>query len=62
MCKECAARRELARKALQESKMGTAARHLVVGVAEAVGLKEKTGEAELKAKQKPKSTKPGSAG
>lgn len=59
-CPDCAARRRMARDALFNAKVSEALGHVVTGAAEAVGLKEKTGEAELaekadkplKAKQK----------
>lgn len=46
-CPECAARRRLARDALFNAKVGEALGHVVTGAAEAVGLKAKTGQAEL---------------
>lgn len=47
MCKDCAARRELARKAFLGAKFGEAAKQVAKGAAEAVGLKKKTGSAEM---------------
>ncbi len=53
MCPDCEARRKMARDALFKAKVGTAAKHVAVGVVEAVGLKKKTGSAEaIKAKLK----------
>lgn len=51
MCIDCEARRKLARDALYNAKVGQAAKHFAKGVAEAVGLKPKTGRQELQAKQ-----------
>lgn len=56
MCKDCAARAKMARDALFQAKIGEALGHLAKGAAELVGIKEKTGEAELKAK--PRETTP----
>lgn len=52
MCKDCAARARMARDALFSAKVGEAVGHLAKGAAELVGIKEKTGEAELKAKSR----------
>ena len=52
MCPECEARRKLAREALIKAKISEALGHVAKGVAEAVGVKEKTAIAETKAKQK----------
>lgn len=49
MCPDCEARRRMARDAWLNHKMGEAASHVIKGVAEAVGIKPKTGAAELKA-------------
>ena len=51
MCKDCAARARMARDALFSAKVGEAVGHLAKGVVELVGIKEKTGEAELAVKQ-----------
>lgn len=51
MCVDCEARRKLARDALYNAQVGQAAKHVVKGVAEAIGLKSKTGRQELAAKQ-----------
>jgi DNA-binding TFAR19-related protein (PDSD5 family) len=51
MCPECEARRKLARDALVKAKIGEALGHVVKGVAEMSGVKEKTGNLELKAKK-----------
>lgn len=55
MCKECEARRKLARDALFNKQVGNVIKHVVKGAAEAVGLKEKTAIAETKEAAKPKS-------
>lgn len=60
-CKDCEARRKLAREALLKAHIGQAVKHVAVGAAELTGLKEKTGEEELlasKPKTKPRKTKP----
>lgn len=46
-CKDCEARRKMARDALFKAKIGEASGHVVTGAAEAAGIKEKTGAAEL---------------
>lgn len=46
-CKDCAARRQMMRDALVNAKISEALGHAVKGVAEAAGLKPKTGAAEL---------------
>lgn len=48
-CKDCAARSALLREAAFEGRLAAAMGHAVKGAAEMVGLKEKTGEAELRA-------------
>lgn len=59
MCKDCAARARMARDALFNAKIGEAVGHLAKGAAEMVGIKEKTGESELLAKESaPKNRKP----
>ena len=50
MCKDCAARARMARDALFSAKVGEAVGHLAKGAVELVGIKEKTGEAELAVK------------
>lgn len=50
MCPECEARRKMARDALLKAKIGEASSHAVKGVAEAIGLKKKTGLKEFKQK------------
>ena len=59
-CKDCEARRKLAREALLNAHIGQAVKHVAVGAAELTGLKEKTGTKELasKPKTKPRKTKP----
>ena len=52
MCKDCSARAKMAREALFQAKIGEALGHVAKGAAELVGIKEKTGEAELKAKSR----------
>jgi len=47
MCPDCEARRKLARDALYRAKVGEAVGHAVTGVAEMLGLKAKSGKAEL---------------
>lgn len=47
-CKDCEARRKMAREALLSAHIGKAAKHIATGAAEAVGLKEKTGTEELR--------------
>lgn len=46
-CPDCEARRKMARDALLDAHIGKAAKHVAIGAAEAVGLKEKTGAEEL---------------
>lgn len=55
-CKDCEARRKMAREALYKAKVGTAATHLAKGAAELTGLKKKTAVKELSdpAKKKPR--------
>ena len=57
MCKDCAARAKMARDALFQANIGEALGHVAKGAAELVGIKEKTGEAELVAKQPAKQRK-----
>lgn len=60
-CKDCEARRKMAREALLSAHIGKAAKHIATGAAELAGLKEKTGAKELlasKPKTKPRKTKP----
>lgn len=57
MCKDCAARAKMARDALFQAKIGEALGHVAKGAAELVGIKEKTGEAELQSKRKVKPSK-----
>ena len=52
MCKDCAARAKMARDALFNAKIGEALGHVAKGAAELVGIKEKTGATELKAKSR----------
>lgn len=54
MCPECKARREMARAALMRSAFGETAAQVIKGTAEMLGLKEKTGVAEMEAKDQPK--------
>lgn len=58
MCKDCDARRKLARDALLSAKLGEVVAHVAKGAAEAVGLKKKTGTAELKKSQAKKTPAP----
>ena len=60
MCKDCAARAKMARDALFNAKIGESLGHVAKGAAELIGIKEKTGEAELQAKRevKPRKTTP----
>lgn len=58
VCVDCAARRELVRKAWEQAKIKEALGHVAKGVAEIVGLKEKTGKAELEAEPKEALKKP----
>lgn len=51
MCKDCAARLALVRKAWEQAKIKEAVGHVATGSAELIGLKEKTGEAELEAQE-----------
>lgn len=41
LCKDCAARREMARKALIEGKIAEAARQIIKGAAQMVGIRKK---------------------
>lgn len=50
MCPDCEARAQMARDALREAKFAEALGQLATGAAELVGLKPKTGAAELEAK------------
>lgn len=52
MCPDCEARRKLARDALVNAKILEAAAHVAKGAAEALGLKQKAGGEELKAKSR----------
>jgi len=65
MCIDCKARLKMARDALLNAKFAESIVHMAKGAAEIVGIKEKTGAAELEAKSpKRKSVKknPGAAG
>lgn len=64
MCPECEARRKLIRDAWTNDFIARAAGHVLKGAAEIVGLKEKTGVAEVKKEPRPKQTpkNPGAAG
>jgi len=53
MCADCEARRKMARDALLKAKLGEAVKQIATGAAEVVGIKEKTGAADL-AGRKPK--------
>lgn len=46
-CADCKARREMAMDAFFNDSMAAALRQVGIGIAEAVGVKEKTGAAEL---------------
>lgn len=52
MCADCEARRKLARDAWLSANVGAAVAHVAKGVAEATGLKKKTGMDELRKKMK----------
>lgn len=58
MCKDCAARTALLREALFQAKISESIRQAGKGIAEIVGLKEKTGQRELLEKQASESGKP----
>ena len=58
MCTDCEARRKLARDAWLRANIGEAACHLIKGAAEAIGLKPKAGDAELKARSRQKRSTP----
>lgn len=47
MCKDCKARVKMAREALLGAKPKEALSHIAKGAAEIVGVKQKTGQAEL---------------
>lgn len=49
--KDCEARRQMLREAIFQAKLSEALGHAVKGVAEIVGVKPKTGEAERKARK-----------
>lgn len=53
MCPDCEARRKMARDALYRAKVGETMAHVANGVAEAVGLKPKTGVQELARRSRP---------
>lgn len=61
-CKDCAARRQMAREALYRAAVGEpaaiaeAAAHVIKGAAEIIGVKEKTGSAEMQSKRKTSGT------
>lgn len=55
-CKDCAARRQMARDALYRAAVGEAAAHVIKGAAEFIGVKEKTGSAEMQSKRKTSGT------
>lgn len=58
MCKDCDARRKMMRDALFNAKLLEVAGHAIVGAAEIVGLKEKTGQKEFKSREvKPRDIK-----
>lgn len=50
MCPDCAARRQLIRNAFLNAKIAEAIGHVAKGAAEIVGLKEKTGAADIKSR------------
>lgn len=58
MCKDCAARAQLAREAFLKAKIGEAIGHVAKGAAELAGIKYKSGLSELTAKQKKTISKP----
>lgn len=62
MCPDCKARQQLARDALYRAKVGEALGHVVKGAAEMVGLKDKTGSAELAEEQAPRAERRGKKG
>lgn len=51
MCPDCEARRKLARDAFLNAKFAEALAHVGKGAAEIVGIREKTGAAELEASE-----------
>lgn len=55
-CKECEARRKLARDALFNAELLKSAGHVAKGAVEALGIKKKTGVAELKSAKRAKTT------
>lgn len=65
MCIDCKARLKMARDAFLNAKVGESIAHVAKGAAELVGIKEKTGAAELEAKTPKRKTAkqdPGAAG
>lgn len=57
MCADCEARRKMARDALLTAKLGEAVKQVAIGAVEFIGIKEKTGAAELAAKSSAKPRK-----
>lgn len=51
MCDDCKARQQLAREALFNAKLLEAVKQVGTGIAEMAGLKEKTGQEDLKKKK-----------
>ena len=51
MCDDCKARQQLAREALFNAKLLEAVKQVGIGIAEMAGLKEKTGQEDLKKKK-----------
>lgn len=51
MCKDCDARRKMMRDALFSAKLRELAVHAISGSSEIIGLKEKTGQKELKSRE-----------
>lgn len=62
MCADCETRRKLLRDAWMQANIGEALKHAVKGAAEAVGLKEKTGAAELRVRGREKTLPPKNTG
>lgn len=65
MCIDCKARLKMARDALISGKIGVSIAHVAKGAAEIVGIKEKTGAAELvwkQPKRKAEKQDPGKSG
>lgn len=57
MCADCEARRKLARDAWLRASMGEVIAQVATGAAEAFGLKEKSGEADMRERSRERQTK-----